>query len=409
MAVTAGGTPYVESTDLVANYPATSLSLANKVDTKVDYALPVNAQTGTTYTFVLADGLRLTTASNAASSTYTIPPQASVVWLDNSVIRLVNYGAGVVTVAGGSGVTVTNAAATLAQFESVALIRTGSDAWTLVPFSGGASNADFSDTATGTYTDGGFNYKYITYTASGTLTVTTAGFADVLVVGGGGGGAVGQGGGGGGGGHLYKTNAYLESGSLTVTVGAGGGVQTSQANTGLNGLTGNASRIGEYFSPGGAGGSGFSVQYATTNVYAQDGQNGGSGSGASGYDNGAGRTGGTGTTDLGNNGGNSASGAGGGGGGASAVGANATTNTGGAGGAGLANSITNTSVTRAGGGGGGGNTTGGAAGTGGGGAGSSSTTGAAGGVNTGGAGGGGISGNNTSAGGSGLVIVRVKV
>lgn len=40
MAVTAGGTPYVESTDLVANYPATSLSLANKVDTKADLATP---------------------------------------------------------------------------------------------------------------------------------------------------------------------------------------------------------------------------------------------------------------------------------------------------------------------------------------------------------------------------------
>jgi hypothetical protein len=36
MAVTSGGTPYVESSDLVANYPAASLALANKVDTKVD-------------------------------------------------------------------------------------------------------------------------------------------------------------------------------------------------------------------------------------------------------------------------------------------------------------------------------------------------------------------------------------
>ena len=77
--------------------------------------------------------------------------------------------------------------------------------------------ADFSDTATGSYT----GYKYITFTSSGTLTVTTPGFADIVVVGGGGGsGFIGSGGGAGG--VLQITNAYLPVGTLTVTVGAGG-------------------------------------------------------------------------------------------------------------------------------------------------------------------------------------------
>jgi hypothetical protein len=40
MAVTAGGTPYVESSDLVANYPAVSLAVADKIDTKADSASP---------------------------------------------------------------------------------------------------------------------------------------------------------------------------------------------------------------------------------------------------------------------------------------------------------------------------------------------------------------------------------
>jgi len=40
MAVTPGGTPYVESSDLVANYPAASLALANHVDTKSNTASP---------------------------------------------------------------------------------------------------------------------------------------------------------------------------------------------------------------------------------------------------------------------------------------------------------------------------------------------------------------------------------
>jgi hypothetical protein len=43
-----------------------------------------------------------------------------------------NLGAGVVTFAGGVGVTVTNTAATLAQYQTATLVRTGSDAWTVI-------------------------------------------------------------------------------------------------------------------------------------------------------------------------------------------------------------------------------------------------------------------------------------
>jgi hypothetical protein len=42
-------------------------------------ALTLNAQTGTTYTFVLTDANNtLVTASNASAQTYTIPPSSSV-------------------------------------------------------------------------------------------------------------------------------------------------------------------------------------------------------------------------------------------------------------------------------------------------------------------------------------------
>lgn len=52
MATTAGGTPYVESSDLVANYPAVSLALAEKIDTKANTsALDAKANlTGATFT-----------------------------------------------------------------------------------------------------------------------------------------------------------------------------------------------------------------------------------------------------------------------------------------------------------------------------------------------------------------------
>ena len=385
----------------------TAADLTDTFAAKVDYATPANAQSGTgasAYTFVLADASRLTTATGTTAKTFTIPPQANVAWVANSIIRVANYGAGDLTIAGGSGVTVTNATKTLAQFESAALVRTGSNAWTLIPFSGGAGNADFSDAADGTYTDGGVTWKWKQYTASSTLTITRAGFADVLVVGAGGSGGS-NGGGGGAGHHYYVTDCYLPVGSHTVTVGAGaarGG--TSNAP----GEGGNGSRLGTLIIASGGGGAG------SRNVY-NKGQVGASGGGA-GRDS----TSGAGTAFVdavtgysGAVSSTTANAGAGGGGGSSAAGVNGNGGLGGAGGAGTANSITGTSVTRAGGGGGGGGTgAGGSGGSGGGGAGGAAPdgTGVNGIANTGGGGGGGGASSGLAGnGGSGIVIVRVKV
>jgi hypothetical protein len=189
-----------------------------------------------------------------------------VTWLANTVIRIVNYGAGVVTIAGGAGVTVTNATKTLAQFESAALIRTAENAWTLVPFSG-AGNANFSNAATGTYTDGGIAYKYITFTGSGTLTISTAGIIETLIVGGGGGsGPVRNGGyahGGGGSCAAAFISASVSAGSYSVVIGAGGvaGLESGDGFTNpyAYGGGGNVSRIGNDLACGGGrGGAGSS-------------------------------------------------------------------------------------------------------------------------------------------------------
>ena len=370
--------------------------LSNTLGGKVDYAMTTNTQAGTgssAYTFVLADANRLTTSTGATAKTFTIPPQSSVVWVNNSIIRVVNYGAGTLTIAGGVGVTVTNATKTLAQFESAALIRTGSDAWTLVPFSGGVSNADFSNTPTGTYT----GYKYITFNSSGTLVVTKAGLCDILLVGGGGGGSGVIAGGGGAGGHVYLTDCYLPAGDIPVTVG--GGATGSSSRTVAN--NGSPSIISGYCAVG--GGSGASELYGLL---------GGSG-GAGGYTGGGGGAGVTGQGNSGGSGsGNAGTPTGGGGGGAGGSGGNGNTaGVAGNGGPGLANSITGSSVTRAGGGGGGTPSGGGGSGGSGGGGAGSGSTGGSGTANTGGGGGGGgnsapVLGGN---GGSGVVIVRVKV
>ena len=184
--------------DFTAGEVLAAADLNDTFAAKADYNLPVDAESGTTYTFTLANARQLVTATSASAKTFTIPPQSSVTWTAQSIIRVVNYGAGAMTIDGGVGVTVTNTASTLAQFQGAAAIRTAENAWTLVPFSGGVGNANFSDAATGTYTDGGIDYKYKTYTGSGTVTITgTGGFADILVIGGGGGGGRALGAGGG--------------------------------------------------------------------------------------------------------------------------------------------------------------------------------------------------------------------
>ena len=129
------GVTYPSSTDYVKDGATAIQTVATGFDSAV--AIPTyNAQTGATYTFVLADTGKTVTASNASAQTYTIPPTASVAWTANTTLRVLNLGAGVVTFAAGAGVTVTNTAQTLAQYQSARLVRTGLDAWTVTPDSG---------------------------------------------------------------------------------------------------------------------------------------------------------------------------------------------------------------------------------------------------------------------------------
>ena len=95
----------------------------------------VNAQTGTTYTFVLTDRDDLVTASNASAQTYTIPLNSSVAFPTGSLINLIQIGAGQVTVQGAGGVTVASTGATSttpksrAQYSVMTLIKAGTDSW----------------------------------------------------------------------------------------------------------------------------------------------------------------------------------------------------------------------------------------------------------------------------------------
>lgn len=390
------GTPYAVSSDLVSAYPAKSLAIAQYIDGyKTDLAMVQNAQTGTSYTLALSDFTKLVTLNNAGAVAVTLPLEATVAWEAGTQLRLLNVGAGTVTVAGAVGVTINGAPLTLGQFKGANLIKTGTNTWVFIPFASGVGAAVFSDTPTGTYT----GYAYKTFTASGILNVTEAGFANLFIVAGGAGSN--SAGGGGGGGVLQVTNAYLPVGSINVTIGAGG------APLGRNGI---ATNIGSYFAPGGGGTSG-GLAFNGSSGGGQDGNT--SGAGGSGTP-GVGFAGGTASTSP-------ASYGAGGGGGAGAVGGNGSNVAGGNGGSGASTTIAGTtptgayvagSFTAGGGGGGGVNNSGtpGTGGTGGGTAGASSGNATSAAANTGGGGGGGgQSWSVGTTGGSGLVIVRVAV
>lgn len=93
----------------------------------------INPQTGTTYTLVLTDQGGVVTTSNASAVTVTIPPNSSVAFATGTIIDFVNLGAGALTIAAGSGVTVNGTITALAQYGFTSLIKTATNTWSYMP------------------------------------------------------------------------------------------------------------------------------------------------------------------------------------------------------------------------------------------------------------------------------------
>ena len=89
---------YETDTDAFAWYNGTSWFDLSALPT------PINAQTGTTYTFVLADRGKLVTAANASAITITVPANATVAYPIGSQIAVMQTGAGQVTFVGATDV-----------------------------------------------------------------------------------------------------------------------------------------------------------------------------------------------------------------------------------------------------------------------------------------------------------------
>ena len=116
----------------------TAQTLTNKTLTSPLINLGINAQTGTTYTTVLADNGKLTTLTNASAIAVTIPPNSSVAYPVGAQINMAQLGAGQVTVSGGSGVTIVSTGATAsapkarAQYSTLTAVQTSTDNWLIM-------------------------------------------------------------------------------------------------------------------------------------------------------------------------------------------------------------------------------------------------------------------------------------
>ena len=155
--------PYVSGAVLLAS------DLNTDFAAKTDLAMTQNAQTGTSYSFALADASKLLTMSNAASNTVTVTKQANVTWVTGTQLRVINLGVGVTTLVADTGVTI-NGNVALKQYQGGELIRTASDVWLFVP-TASSSGMDLitptSVAGAGVTLSGG----KVTYSAAATVSV----------------------------------------------------------------------------------------------------------------------------------------------------------------------------------------------------------------------------------------------
>jgi len=109
---------------------------AAELDAVATAMIAINAQTGTTYTTVLADDGKLITCDNAASIALTIPPNSSVAYGIGTQINIMQMNAtGTVTITAGAGVTLRSAGSKLktdAQYAVATCLKIATDTWVVV-------------------------------------------------------------------------------------------------------------------------------------------------------------------------------------------------------------------------------------------------------------------------------------
>ena len=128
-----------QSSDLVKDGATAIATLGQDIDTAFA-GLTVNAQTGTSYTAVKADGLNaIVTMDNASSNTFYIPTDATYAFPTGTTLIVYMKGAGVTTITATTPATTTVVSAgavigspVLARYKSAACIKIAANSWIVV-------------------------------------------------------------------------------------------------------------------------------------------------------------------------------------------------------------------------------------------------------------------------------------
>jgi len=136
---TAFGWETPDDTDLVKDGALAIRTLGDAIDTSFK-GVAINAQTGATYTAVLADGLnKIITMDNASANDFKIPTDASVAFPTGTVLNVFVKGAGTTTISAVTPGTTTISSAgasavapTIATKKSASCVKIAANSWIVV-------------------------------------------------------------------------------------------------------------------------------------------------------------------------------------------------------------------------------------------------------------------------------------
>ena len=117
------------------DFTAGQVLLATELDAVATAMIALNAQTGTTYTTVLADDGKLITCDNGSAIALTIPPSSSVNYGIGTQINIMQLGAGQVTITAGVGVTLRSNGTKLkinGQYAVATCCKIATDTWVVI-------------------------------------------------------------------------------------------------------------------------------------------------------------------------------------------------------------------------------------------------------------------------------------
>ena len=125
---------------MAVGFPYSTGDVLTAADMNGLVAFSINAQTGTTYTPVIADTYQvLITMNNASANTFKIPTSSTTNFSIGTVLTVLQLGAGITTISAVTSGTTTilsagavPASPVLAQYKSAACIKTGTDSWIIV-------------------------------------------------------------------------------------------------------------------------------------------------------------------------------------------------------------------------------------------------------------------------------------